>query len=122
MHTIEVMILSRAVPILTVANLRSATETYRLALGLDVLMDHGWIVTLGTSGHSAQFSLMERDETAPVNPVASLHADDVDQAFADVVRGGFEIVHELTDETWGVRRFLFRDADGNVINVLSHMH
>lgn len=87
-HRIEVTILSRGVPILTIAHFRSATEAYRLALGLDVLMDHGWIVPLGTSGHSAQFSLMERDKTAPAKPVSSFQADDVDKAFADVVRGG----------------------------------
>ena len=115
----DAMNLLRAVPILTVANLRSATEAYRQVLGLDILMDHGWIVTLG-SGRSAQFSLMERDETAVVNPVASLQVNDVDQAFANVMAGGFEIVHELANEAWGVRRFFFRDADGNVINVLAH--
>ena len=33
---------------------------------------------------------------------------------------GDEIVHPLTDEPWGVRRFFVRDPDGNVVNVLSH--
>ncbi len=31
-----------------------------------------------------------------------------------------DIVHPLTDEAWGVRRFFVRDPDGHVINVLSH--
>lgn len=39
--------------------------------------------------------------------------------FAAAVRAGAEIVHPLTDEPWGVRRFL-RDPDGHVINILSH--
>lgn len=116
------MLLARAVPILTVTDLSSATEAYRQALGLDVLMNHGWIVTLGTSGHSAQFSLMERDETAAVNPDASFQVEDVDRAYSDVKALGFEIVHQLTDEDWGVRRFFFRDHDGNVVNILAHSH
>ena len=115
------MKLSRAVPILTVTNIKAAVANYRDALGLDVLMDHGWIVTLGNNGATPQFSLMERDQTAPVNPVASLQVEDVDRACQQVIDAGLEIVHPLTDEDWGVRRFFFRDADGNVVNVLSHL-
>ncbi|MDO9408359.1 VOC family protein [Patulibacter sp.] len=114
------MPLSRAVPILTVADLRAAVETYRSVLGVEVLMDHGWIVTLGTPGGSAQISLMTTDETAPVTPTASLQVDDVDAAHEQAVAAGLEIVHPLTDEPWGVRRFFLRDAAGNVVNVLSH--
>jgi hypothetical protein len=29
-------------------------------------------------------------------------------------------VHPLTDEPWGIRRFLVRDPHGNVINVVRH--
>ena len=114
------MRLSRAVPILTVADVSAAVAGYHEALGLDVLMDHGWIVTLGNSGAAPQFSLMDRDRTAPVNPTASLEVDDVDDAYQRVADLGLEIVHPITDEPWGVRRFFFRDADGNIINVLAH--
>jgi hypothetical protein len=30
-------------------------------------------------------------------------------------------MHKLSDEEWGVRRFFFRDSDGSVVNVLSHL-
>jgi uncharacterized glyoxalase superfamily protein PhnB len=30
------------------------------------------------------------------------------------------IVHPLTDEPWGVRRFFVRDPTGVVVNVLGH--
>ncbi len=33
---------------------------------------------------------------------------------------GYEIVHPLTTEPWGVRRFFVRAPDGNVINVVHH--
>jgi hypothetical protein len=38
-----------------------------------------------------------------------------------IIEAGLEIAHSLTDEGWGVRRFFFRDAVGNVVNVLSHL-
>lgn len=115
------MKLARAVPILTVANVEAAVNSYSAALGLDVLMNHGWIATLGNDGSVPQFSVMERDQTAPVNPVASIEVEDVDRAYQRVVDLGLEIVHPLTNEDWGARRFFFRDEDGNVVNVLSHL-
>lgn len=107
-------------PVLTVEDLREAVRVYQRVLGAEVLMDHGWIVTLGSPDGRAQLSLMERDETAPVTPAASLQVEDVDLAYAEAVAAGLEIVHELCDEPWGVRRFFFRDPAGNVINVLAH--
>ena len=35
-------------------------------------------------------------------------------------RRGYGIVHPLTEEAWGVRRFFVRAPDGNVINIVSH--
>ena len=49
-----------------------------------------------------------------------MEVDDVDAVHAKAVADGLEIVHPLTDETWGVRRFFVRDPDGLVVNVLSH--
>ena len=39
---------------------------------------------------------------------------------ASIVARGYEIVHPLTEEPWGVRRFFVRAPDGNVINMVSH--
>ncbi len=50
----------------------------------------------------------------------SVHVDDVDAAYEEAVRRGHEIVHPLTTEEWGVRRFLVRAPDGNVVNVVMH--
>jgi predicted enzyme related to lactoylglutathione lyase len=49
-----------------------------------------------------------------------VEVDDVDGAHAAAVSAGLRIVHPLTDEEWGVRRFFFEDPSGNVVNVLSH--
>jgi hypothetical protein len=36
------------------------------------------------------------------------------------VRRGDQIVHPLTDEPWGVRRFFVRSPEGAVVNIVSH--
>ncbi|HEX4472072.1 MAG TPA: VOC family protein [Nocardioides sp.] len=114
------MTLQRAVPILTVPDVEAAVREYTSLLDLEVLMDHGWIATLGSSSGGAEFSLMSRDRTAALNPVMSLQVPDVDAAYERVRDSGAEIVHPLQDEEWGVRRFFFRASAGHVVNVLSH--
>lgn len=113
------MRVDRIIPNLTVTDLAQAVNEHRAALGLDVLMDHGWIVTLGdAAGH--QLSLMTRDLTGPVNPAVSVFVDDVREALDRVLAAGLEIVHPLRDEPWGVTRFFYRDTEGNVVNVGMH--
>lgn len=115
------MSVERVVPDLTSRSLDDAKVFYRRILGLEPVMDHGWIVTLADPNRpSAQISVATHDETAPVVPNMSVQVDDVDAAYAAAVRDGAEIVHPLTDEPWGVRRFFVRDPDGHVVNVLSH--
>lgn len=111
----------RVVPILTVRDLDVTKDHYVRVLGLREVMDHGWIVTLAGDPGGPQLSLMTRDETAATNPDVSVEVEDVDAAYAVARETGLEIVHELQDEPWGVRRFFFRDRSGNVVNVLSHL-
>jgi catechol 2,3-dioxygenase-like lactoylglutathione lyase family enzyme len=115
------MDLLRAVPILTVPDVEAAVQEYGELLGLDVLMDLGWVATLGT-GAGAQFSVMDQDQSAPCNPHMSLEVPDVDTAYQRARDSGAEIVHHLQDEEWGVRRFFVRTEAGHVVNVLSHRH
>ncbi len=115
------MTVRRVVPDLSSGSLDTAKAFYADVLGLQPVMDHGWIVTLADPDRpSSQISLMTHDATAPVVPSSSVEVDDVDACHAAAVRAGADIVHPLTDEPWGVRRFFMRDPDGHVINVLSH--
>ncbi len=50
----------------------------------------------------------------------SVLTDDVEAAYDEAQRLGFEIVHPSTTEPWGVRRFLVRAPDGNVVTVVRH--
>lgn len=65
-------------------------------------------------------SLLTHDASAPVNPDVSVFVDDVAAAYERATAAGVEIIHPLTAEEWGVTRFFYRDASGNVINVGSH--
>ena len=106
---------------LHVADVPAAAAFYVDVLGLEVVMDMGWIVTLAQPGSpKLQISLMSEDATAPVVPVASIEVDDVDASYRLAEERGAQIVHPLTDEPWGVRRFFVRDPDGHVVNVLQH--
>lgn len=111
----------RVVPDLVTTSLEASSAFYGDVFGLQRVMDHGWIVTLADPQRpDVQLSLMTHDATAPVVPDASIQVDDVDACHAAAVQTGAEIVHPLTQEPWGVRRFFVRDPDGHVINVLSH--
>jgi len=112
--------IQRIVPILTVDDLPGAITAHTAALGLRVLMDNGWLAFLGDdAGH--QLGVITRDATAPVNPDVSVFVDDVEAAHSAAVGAGLEIVHPVTHEPWGVRRFFYRDAAGRVVNVGTHV-
>ncbi len=117
------MAVRRVVPNVRVADGRAMGESREFyeRLGLAEVMDHGWIATLAApDSPTAQLSLTTGDATAPVVPDLSVEVDDVDAAYAAMRAAGAEIVHPLTDEEWGVRRFFVRDPNGQVVNVLGH--
>lgn len=113
------MDLLRAVPIFTVTDVDAAVREYSELLDIDVLMNLGWIATLGTKDQ-AQFSVMDVDRSAPCNPQMSIEVADVDGAYQRAQNSGAEIVHPLQDEDWGVRRFFMRTSTGQIVNVLGH--
>nr|BFD86165.1 VOC family protein [Streptomyces sp. Xyl84] len=110
----------RVVPNVRSEALEESADFYGL-LGFEEVMNHGWIRTLASAVNpAAQISFMGEDRTAPVTPDLSVEVDDVDAAHAALRERGAEIVHPLTDEEWGVRRFFVRDPNGRVVNVLGH--
>jgi catechol 2,3-dioxygenase-like lactoylglutathione lyase family enzyme len=111
----------RVVPDLEGSDPLAARELYEQVLGLELVMDQGWVATYASpSNPTAQITVARRDATAAVRADASIEVDDVDAAYAAARRLGAEIVHPLTDEAWGVRRFFMRDPNGKVLNFLSH--
>lgn len=80
----------------------------------------GWVARYTSPETGATVQLVTRDATAPVDADISVHVDDVEGAYAEAQRLGYEIVHPLTTEEWGVHRFLVRAPDGTVVNLVGH--
>ena len=115
------MTVKRIVADLPASDPRTGRAFYEDVLGLELAMDHGWFATfVAPHDRGLQLSVIGEDATAPVAPAVSVEVDDVDAAHAAAVARGDEIVHPLTDEPWGVRRFFVRDPHGNIINILGH--
>jgi catechol 2,3-dioxygenase-like lactoylglutathione lyase family enzyme len=115
------MNIRRVVPNIETVRIAEVRDFYVEALGFEVAMDLGWIVTLASpSNPTAQIQLLGHDATAPMVPALSVEVADVDAAHRAAVERGLEIEHPLTDEPWGVRRFFVRDPSGTVVNVVSH--
>ena len=106
---------------LRVADVDAARSFYTDYLGLSTEeFNMGWVARYTSPETGANIQLLTRDATASEDAVISVHTDDVDAAFAEAQELGFEIVRPLTTESWGVRRFLVRAPDGNVVNIVHH--
>jgi catechol 2,3-dioxygenase-like lactoylglutathione lyase family enzyme len=117
-----VMRVTAIVANLPVADIAAARDLYTDYLGLSVEgFNLGWVANYRSPNGEATVQLVTRDATAPHDSVISVHVGSgVDEAYAEAKRRGYEIVHPITEEVWGVRRFFVRAPDGNVINVVSH--
>jgi predicted enzyme related to lactoylglutathione lyase len=80
----------------------------------------GWVARLTSADRKAVVQLVTRDATAAQDSVISVCTDDIDGAYAEARELGYEIVHPLNTEAWGLRRFFVRAPDGNVINITNH--
>jgi catechol 2,3-dioxygenase-like lactoylglutathione lyase family enzyme len=107
---------------LPVADIAAARDFYTDYLGLSVEgFNLGWVARYQSPDGHAVVQLVTGDATAPEDSVISVHVGaDVDEAYEEAKRRGYEIVHPLTEEAWGLRRFFVRAPDGNVINMAGH--
>jgi predicted enzyme related to lactoylglutathione lyase len=106
---------------LRVADIETAKGFYSDYLGLSTEeFNMGWVARLTSPDTGANVQLVTRDATAPEDSVVSVHTDDIDGAYQEAQRLGYEIVHPMSTERWGVRRFFVRAPDGNVINIVNH--
>jgi predicted enzyme related to lactoylglutathione lyase len=106
---------------LRVADIETAKGFYTDYLGLSTEeFNMGWVARYTSPGGEAIVQLVTRDETAREDATISIHTPDVEGAYEEAQRLGYQIVHPLTVEPWGVHRFLVRAPDGNVVNVVHH--
>jgi predicted enzyme related to lactoylglutathione lyase len=114
-------IVKRIVTNLAAPDPSRAHRFYRDILGLDVAMDMGWIVTFASEETAVhQISVASEGGSGTPVPDVSIEVDGVSDVYKRMKSEGFEIVYEMTDEPWGVRRFQVLDPAGKRINILSH--
>jgi predicted enzyme related to lactoylglutathione lyase len=115
------MEISRIVPDHDVDDASTGHDFYEEFLGLRKEFDLRWVASFRSPRNPGiQVSLVPGDPTAPQPSVMTVAVADVDAVYADARRRGYEIVHPLTHEPWGVRRFLVRDPHGVVVNIVGH--
>ncbi|MFG1929156.1 VOC family protein [Mycobacterium sp. NPDC048908] len=106
---------------LVVPDVGAAKDFYTDYLGLTTEeFNMGWVARYTSPDTGAHVQLISHDAKASEKPVISVHADDVDAAHDETRDRDLEIVYPLTTEPWGVRRFMVRAPDGNVINIVQH--
>jgi predicted enzyme related to lactoylglutathione lyase len=112
---------NRIVANLPVADIEAAKTFYTDFLGLsNEEFNMGWVARFTSPQSGANVQLVTRDASAPEDSVISVHTDDVEGAYEEARESGYEIVHPITTEPWGVRRFFVRAPDGNLLNIVNH--
>ncbi|WP_416056457.1 VOC family protein [Stenotrophomonas maltophilia] len=115
------MVVKRVVANIACQDPAQAEAFYGGILGMDKVMDHGWIVTWGGQGKSlAQVSVASEGGSGTPVPDLSIEVDDLDEVLARVNQADIALVYGPALEPWGVRRFYVRDPFGRLLNILSH--
>ncbi len=99
----------------------AAARFYRGVLGLEIMMDLGWIATYGSREKtSVQISFAKEGGSGTPTPDLSIEVDDLDAVLRRVKKAKIAIEYGPVKEPWGVRRFFVRDPFGKLVNILSH--
>jgi len=111
----------RIVSNVATSDVDKASAFYKDILGLEVLMDLGWIRTYGSGAKmTIQVSVMSEGGSGTAVPDISIEVDDVEETLTRVRKAGIAIEYGPATEPWGVRRFYVRDPFGKLINILQH--
>lgn len=123
MTYLSFMKVKRIVVDINTMEIARARRFYNEVLGLDLLMDLGWIATYGLREEkmSIQISFASQGGSGTPTPDLSIEVDDIDIAFNRVLEAGFSIEYGPVNEPWGVRRFYTRDPFGKLVNILAHI-
>ncbi len=115
------MAVKRIVANVAVDSTQKVASFYKDILGLELLMDLGWIRTYGANREMpVQISIAEEGGSGTPVPNLSIEVDDLDDILAKVRSHDIDIEYGPVDEPWGVTRIFIRDPCGNLINILQH--
>lgn len=115
------MTVKRVIANIAASDPEEARAFYGDLLGMEVVMDHGWIITFASAdAMTPQISVASEGGSGMPVPDVSIEVDNLEEVLARMQRAGVEIAYGLTLEPWGVRRFFVRDPAGKLLNILSH--
>jgi catechol 2,3-dioxygenase-like lactoylglutathione lyase family enzyme len=113
--------IKRIVSNIKTSDVERAHAFYHDVLGLEIVMDHGWIRTYGSNSKmTVQVSFASEGGSGTPVPDLSIEVDDIEAALTRVKKAGIPIEYGPKSESWGVRRFYVRDPFGKLINILQH--
>jgi uncharacterized glyoxalase superfamily protein PhnB len=118
-------------PLITTPELFAARDFYVRHFGFTVYFEASWFVYLAGDAdgetRGAVLAFMHPDHPSrPPGPepfdgrgvTITIEVADASAAYDEVSRSGAPIVHPLTDENWGQRRFMTRDPAGVLVDVV----
>lgn len=116
------MVVKRIVANFAVDDIAKAERFYEDILGLDTVMDHGWIRTFAVAGQTmtTQVNFATEGGSGTSVPDMSIEVDNLDDVLGKMTNAGIDIEYGPADEPWGVRRFYVRDPFGKLINIVMH--
>jgi uncharacterized glyoxalase superfamily protein PhnB len=121
-------------PLITTPALFEARDYYVTHFGFDVAFQASWFVYLvgqaDGDSRGATLAFMHPDHPSiPPGPesfdgrgmIITIEVADATAAFDRLSTAGAPIIHPLTDEAWGQRRFMTRDPAGVLVDVVQQI-
>src|SRR6185295_15927393 len=107
------MKVNRIVANIATENIAKAKQFYHDILGLEVLMDHGWLLAYGSAEKmTVQVGIATQGGSGTPVPDLSIEVDDVEEALQRIKKSKIKIEYGPANEPWNVRRFFVRDPFG----------
>jgi catechol 2,3-dioxygenase-like lactoylglutathione lyase family enzyme len=115
------MAVRRIVANVAAQHIDAAKAFYGDALGMNIVMDLGWIITFAADGSALpQISVATEGGSGTPVPDLSIEVDDLADVHLRMQTAGFRIEYGPVTEPWRVRRFYVRDPFGRLVNILEH--
>lgn len=120
------MEIRRTMPVVRTEEPERARDFYVGFLGFRVAMEEDGLLMLASPTTPTTQLIVAWPSPTAMDPEVlgvdvSIEVADVDRAYAEAESEGLEVVRELRDEAWGIRRFFVRDPSGRTINVAMHL-
>jgi catechol 2,3-dioxygenase-like lactoylglutathione lyase family enzyme len=116
------MAVKRITSNIAATDITAAKLFYEDVLGLENLMDHGWIAVYGSEAvMNVVITIATQGGADTPVPDLTIEVDDIEPVLAGMQQAGFPIVYGPANEVWGVRRFYVRDPFGKLVSITAYI-